>query len=110
MEILPINWFGGAELYTVKDPGGKKCFEEKIREYLMQGKNKLEKDLSGTREAIKIVAEDKTRDFIRTTDKGLDKYEREYLTKLLITSMYQAFCYGYGIGKMEGTTGSKVYL
>lgn len=85
-------------------------FESIIREYLKQGKDKLEKDLIGTREAIKLIASDKTRNFIKTMDRGLSREEREYLNKLIITGMYQAFCYGYGIGKVEGHTNSRVVL
>ena len=85
-------------------------FEKTIRMYLKQGKEKLEKDLMGTREAIRLIATDKTKDFIRIMDKGLDRPEREFLTALIVTSMYQSFCYGYGIGKIEGRTNNRVYL
>ena len=85
-------------------------FEKTIKEYLKQGKDKLEKDLAGTREAIKLIATDKTKNFMITMDKGLSKDEREFLNKLIVTAMYQAFCYGYGIGKVEGHTNSRVML
>lgn len=85
-------------------------FENMIKEYLKQGREKLENDLAGTREAIKMIAADKTRDFMRMMDKGLDKEEREFLSAMIISSMYQSFCYGYGIGKMEGTTNNKIFL
>jgi len=29
---------------------------------------------------------------------------------LIMTSMRQSFCYGYGIGKFEGNTNERVYL
>lgn len=86
------------------------CFEKTIKEYLKQGREKLENDLTGTREAIKLIAEDKTRDFIRIMDRGLDKQEREFLNTLIVSSMFQSFCFGYGIGKMEGSTSQRVYL
>ena len=85
-------------------------FEKTIREYLKQGKEKLEKDLLGTREAIKLIARDKTRDFIKIMDKGLDQTERDFLCALIVSSMHQSFCYGYGIGKIEGKTSNRVYL
>ncbi len=85
-------------------------FEKTIKKYLKQGREKLTNELSGTREAIKLIACDRTRDFIRVMDKGLDKDEREFLISLIVNSMYQSFCYGYGIGKIEGCTNSKVYL
>lgn len=89
---------------------GNADFECTIKEYLKQGKEKLEKDLSGTREAIKLIARDKTRDFIKVMDKGLDKDERDFLNTLIVVSMYQSFCYGYGIGKIEGSTRNRIYL
>ncbi|QNU66761.1 hypothetical protein EHE19_018300 [Ruminiclostridium herbifermentans] len=85
-------------------------FENLIKDYLNQGKEKLENDLVGTREAIKIIAKDKTRNFMRTMDFGLNEEERNCLHQLIITSMYQSFCYGYGIGKIEGETKQKVRL
>ena len=42
-----------------------KNFENTIREYLKQGRDKLENDLTGTREAMRIIAGEKTRDFIK---------------------------------------------
>lgn len=85
-------------------------FENTIKRYLKQAREKLNGDLAGTREAIKLIAADKARDFIETTDRGLDKEEREFLKALIITSMHQSFCYGYGIGKMEGSTNDRIIL
>lgn len=93
-----------------KKASGNDNFEVTIRKYLNQGKDKLENDLAGTREAIRLIAMDKTRDFIQVMDKGLSKEEREFLSALIIASMYQSFCYGYGIGKMEGTTNNRIFL
>jgi len=85
-------------------------FEKTIKVYLKQGKEKLEKDLRGTKEAIRLIAIDRTKDFIKTMDKGLDKPEREFLAALIVSSMYQSFCYGYGIGKIEGKTNNRIFL
>lgn len=85
-------------------------FEKTIREYLNQGRNKLSKELSGTREAIKLIAGEKTREFIKAMDRGLSKEERAYMSEIIVASMCQSFCYGYGIGKMEGQTNKKVFL
>lgn len=85
-------------------------FESTMKEYLQQGRQKLISDLTGTREAIKLIANDKTRDFMIATDKGLNKEERDYLIELIISSMYQTFCYGYGIGKIEGKTNNRIFL
>lgn len=85
-------------------------FEKTIRCYLQQAREKLNGDLVGTREAIKLIAADKARDFIETMDRGLDKEEREFLKAIIIASMHQSFCYGYGIGKIEGNTNERVFL
>jgi hypothetical protein len=85
-------------------------FERTIKRYLKQARDKLNGDLSGTREAIKLIAADKAKSFIETMDRGLDKEEREFLKALIIASMHQSFCYGYGIGKIEGNTNERVFL
>ena len=85
-------------------------FEEQIKSFLEQGKEKLMKELEGTRGAIKLLAQDKARDFMRLTDIGFSKEEKQLLSEVIVSSMYQSFCYGYGIGKMEGSTKRKIYL
>ncbi len=85
-------------------------FERTIKAYLKQARDKLNGDLAGTREAIKLIAADKAKDFVEAMDRGLDKQEREFLKALIITSMHQSFCYGYGIGKIEGNTKDRVFL
>jgi len=85
-------------------------YDKIIREYLKQGREKLFKELNGTREAIRLIAKEKTKDFMLVTDRGLDKDERNYLAELIVSSMYQTFCYGYSIGKIEGSTNEKIYL
>lgn len=89
---------------------GNSEFEKTIRIYLKQANEKLNSDLVGTREAIKLIAADKARNFIETTDRGLDKTEREFLRNIIIASMHQSFCYGYGIGKIEGKSDKKICL
>jgi len=85
-------------------------FEKTIKCYLKQAREKLNGDLAGTREAMKIIAAEKARSFIETMDRGLDKNEREFLKALFISSMHQSFCYGYGIGKIEGNTKNRIIL
>lgn len=85
-------------------------FEKTIREYLKQAQDRLEHELTGTREAMKIIAKEKTKDFIKVMDIGLDEGEREYLCALIVTGMYQSFCYGYGVGKIEGKNGKRIML
>jgi hypothetical protein len=85
-------------------------FDSTIKEYLKQARNKLENELDGTREAMRLIAIDKTKDFIKAMDKGLDKEERDYFSALIVACMYQSFCYGYGIGMIEGKNNTKVIL
>lgn len=85
-------------------------FESTLKEYLKQALCKLENELTGTREAMRLIAIDKTQDFLKVMDRGLDKEERDYLSALIVASMYQSFCYGYGIGKIEGKNDSRVVL
>jgi hypothetical protein len=84
----------------------KNDFEKILREYLRQAKCKLEHEYTGTREAMKLVAENKTKEFMQTMDRGLDQVERDYLSSLIVSGMYQSFCYGYGVGKVEGKSES----
>lgn len=85
-------------------------FEKTIKEYIRHGKFKLEKDLAGTREAIRLISNEKVKEFIELTDRGLSKPERELLECTIISGMFQAFCYGYGIGKIEGSTDNRIFL
>jgi len=85
-------------------------FEKTIREYLRQAREKLKNDLVGTREAIGMIAAEKTRYFVEAMDVGLNADEKDFLSKLVISSMYQSFCYGYGIGKIEEKTQTRIYL
>ena len=99
------------EVFTMAEMSRNSAeFEKTIKRYLKQAREKLNGDLSGTREAIKLIAADKARDFIETMDRGLDREEREFLKALIITSMHQSFCYGYGIGKIEGNTNERIFL
>jgi len=95
---------------AVKKIENANSFETQMKKYLNQGREKLSSDLAGTREAIKLIAQEKTRDFIQVMDKGLDKNERAFLRDIIVASMYQSFCYGYGIGKIEGTANNKIFL
>ena len=77
-------------------------FESMIKEYLAEAREKLLTELEGTRGAIKLVADDKSRGLMRDLDIGFNKEERQLLNDTIVQSMHQSFCYGYGIGKMEG--------
>ena len=85
-------------------------FELLMKKYLKQAREKLNTDLTGTREAIKLIAQEKTKEFILTMDRGLSVAERKFFNQIIINSMYQSFCYGYGIGKVEGSTDINVFL
>lgn len=85
-------------------------FEKMMKLYLRQARLKLDGDLSGTREAIRLIAAEKTKDFVEAMDRGLNREERDFLKMLIVTSMHQSFCYGYGIGKIEGNTKDRIYL
>jgi len=43
-------------------------------------------------------------------DVGLDEAEREYLRELIVSGMYQSFCYGYSIGKIEGKSENRILI
>ncbi|TYQ14954.1 UNVERIFIED_CONTAM: hypothetical protein Cloal_1353 [Acetivibrio alkalicellulosi] len=87
----------------------KRCdFEKIIKEYLKQARFKLEHELTGTREAMNTIAKEKTKEFIMTMDRGLNEQERNYLSSMIVSTMYQSFCYGYGIGKVEGKNENRV--
>ncbi|HHV29785.1 hypothetical protein [Acetivibrio mesophilus] len=88
----------------------KNNFEKMIKAYLRQGRSKLLNEFTGTREAMVQIASDKIKDFIKVMDIGLDEAEREYLRALIVSSMYQSFCYGYGIGKIEGKNENRVVI
>jgi hypothetical protein len=91
--------------------GSKKNEVEKlIRLYIKQGQKKLGTDLAGTKEAVKLIADDNVRDFIVAVDRILENEERDFLKDLIVTCMYKSFCYGYGIGKVEGKTNKRIYL
>ncbi|MDD4495292.1 MAG: hypothetical protein PHV32_13300 [Eubacteriales bacterium] len=93
-----------------QEAGKDNGFETVIKEYLAEAKERLLTELEGTRGAIRLVADDKSRDLMRTLDIGFSKEERQFLSDTIVQSMHQSFCYGYGIGKMEGSTNKKVYL
>lgn len=93
-----------------RKPNDSREIEKCLREYLKEGRSKLEKDLSGTREAIKLVAQSKTKEFMEAMDRGLTPEEREFLDLIIISGMYQSFTYGYGIGRIEGSAKNTIYL
>jgi len=84
--------------------------ESLIKEYLEEARNRLETEFAGTREAIKQISEEKIMEYMVFTDKNMSKEERALLSAVFTFSMYQSFCYGYGIGRVEGSTNKKVYL
>ncbi len=76
-------------------------FEKILREYLRQAKSKLEHEYTSTREAMKLVAENKTKEFMQTMDRGLDREERDYLSSLIVSGMYQSFVMDMELEKLK---------
>jgi hypothetical protein len=81
-----------------------------LQGYIREGKNRLENELAGTRGAIDIISKEKVKKFIKDMDRGLSPQEREHLSASFVISMYQAFCYGYSLGRLEGEKNVKADL
>lgn len=81
-----------------------------IKKFTQEGNLKLDKQYSGTREAILQISREKVQEYIRKGDIGLGKEERELLVLVIAGSMMQSFSLGYGIGKVEGLTDKSIYL
>lgn len=81
-----------------------------IREYTVEANLKLDDQYNGTREAIRLIAEEKAGMFILKGDIGLNIQEKELLADIIAGSMMQSFSLGYGVGKVEGSTKKSVYL
>jgi hypothetical protein len=84
--------------------------EDMIREYTVEANLKLDDQFNGTREAIRLIAEEKAGMFILKGDIGLRIEEKQLLTDIIAGSMMQSFSLGYGVGKVEGRTKKPVYL
>jgi hypothetical protein len=84
--------------------------ENIIRKYLSEAKERLDSDFIGSREAIKEISDEKVKEFILYADMKFGKKEAELLKALYASSMCQAFCYGYGLGKAEETANRKILL
>jgi hypothetical protein len=81
-----------------------------IKEYTLEANLKLDDQYNGTREAIRLIAEEKAGMFILKGDIGLRMEEKKLLTNIIASSMMQSFSLGYGVGKVEGCTKKPVYL
>ncbi|NLU36547.1 MAG: hypothetical protein GXX01_05975 [Clostridiales bacterium] len=81
-----------------------------IREYIVEANVKLDDQFNGTKEAIRLIAEEKAGSFILRGDIGLNIEEKQLLTDIIAGSMMQSFSLGYGVGKVEGSTKKNVYL
>ncbi|HHU48579.1 MAG: hypothetical protein ACOYEH_08460 [Caldicoprobacterales bacterium] len=81
-----------------------------IREYTLEANTKLDDQYNGTREAIRLIAQEKASDFILKGDVGLRLEEKQLLIDIIAGSMMQSFSLGYGVGKVEGSTRKAVYL
>lgn len=73
-----------------------------IRAFTREGCEKLNKQYTGTRQAMKVIAGEKVQEFMRIGDVGLSKEDRSLLASILVRSMMQGFSLGYGVGRVEG--------
>ena len=83
---------------------------DRIKEYTVEANGKLNDQFTGTRQAIRLIAGEKVREFMVTGDIGLNKEEKELLAAFIAGGMMQSFSLGYGVGKVEGETKKQVYL
>ena len=83
---------------------------DRIKEYTIEANGKLNDQYTGTKQAIRLIAEEKVREFMVTGDIGLNKEEKELLVAFIAGGMMQSFSLGYGVGKVEGETKKQVYL
>lgn len=81
-----------------------------IKEYTIEGNTKLDEHFTGTKQAIRIIAEEKVKEFMMTGDVGLGSEERELLAAFIAGGMMKSFSLGYGVGKVEGLTKKQIYL
>lgn len=81
-----------------------------IKEYTREANFKLEDQYNGTKEAIRLIAEERAGEFILMGDIGLTKDEKQLLAELIAASMMQSFSLGYGVGKVEGKTKKQIFL
>ena len=85
-------------------------FEKAMKKNITEAKERLESDFLGSREAMLLQAEDRVKQYQVASDTILGNEEKEILTLMLLSSMFQTFSYGYGIGKVEGETLEKIVL
>ncbi|MCG8501852.1 MAG: hypothetical protein MJB12_15815 [Firmicutes bacterium] len=85
-------------------------FEKKMKKNLTEASERLNSDFMASKEAMLSLAIDKVKQFQIASDTIIENEEKEILTLTLVGAMFQAFSYGYGIGKVEGETLKKVIL
>lgn len=85
-------------------------FENEMRTHINHAKKRLDNDFLGSREAMFELAEERAKQFQLACDVIFGEEEREILLSLIVGSMFQAFSYGFGIGKVEGETLQKIIL
>ena len=83
---------------------------DRIKEYTIEANLKLDDQYTGTKQAIKQIADEKAREFMVTGDIGLNVEEKGLLAAFIAGGMMQSFSLGYGVGKVEGETKKQVYL
>lgn len=75
--------------------------EDQLKQLIREGKERLETQFDGTRQAIELISAEAVRHFMRDMDRGLNPDEIQYLNRIITRSMSQAFCYGYCMGRSQ---------
>jgi hypothetical protein len=84
--------------------------DQMLKEFTKEGNQKLDKQYTGTKQAIVEISREKVQKFMQMGDVGLDKNSRDVLTLIISGSMMQSFSLGYGIGKVEGVMDRQIFL
>ena len=85
-------------------------FQTQMKQNIHQARERLNTDFMGSKEAMLSMAVDKVQQFQVASETILNDEEKEILILFMVNNMFQAFSYGYGIGKVEGETLKKVIL
>ncbi len=85
-------------------------FENRMKFYLNEAQYRLGNDFSASREAMLSIAKDKVKQFQLASDNAMKNEEKEILMLMIVGSMFQAFSYGYGIGKVEEESLQKIVM
>ncbi len=85
-------------------------FNQRMKRNINHAQERLDTDFIGSKEAMLLIAKEKVREFQIASDTIIHDEVQDILSLLIVGGMYQAFSYGYGIGKVEGETLKKIIL